>query len=545
MATIRETLIQEKVFLQNLTSLKNRLMRAGYTEEDLREFYQETSDDILMLYRNVSQLYSELYAHINQLEKDVHDKLVDIDEEITNVEGEIETLNNIIAQEITLLKMRVSDLESRMGAVEEDLRTMSRTYYMDLIEDTNVYTIEYNGEEQTFSDLAELFAFQHTVVLRGLLNGEMTIFYAREFDTDDTTGVLEWFATGLINNVVHEITVTMLPDDSVQVATEIQVIDHPVMIVHVTETQGDYVSDKSYQEVTQAITAGYTIVAHLNDGTDQEKVFQLGMVDTTGGSECVCFDWIDVTNDVSVYQELLKINYDNSVTLSGMTVTDSKYTAGTGISIDPGNVISSTVQGYLIENILGEDISKYNMVQAATVSIDPKYDYILIHSNGCDHSYTSTSLGGAVHVTQEPLNVFLPCEKNAETTNNYVLFFPYDVGSPVATYMLEADETGSFEPSVYVQHDFTTGRITEISVRLGWYHARGLYDDGTSLSMIPSTPVSGSYGRPPFVIYGFYKPTANRGKKQKKGPVTYYDTNEDLYAAIGCNPFDKPEVPEK
>lgn len=210
----------ERVYFERLKSMIDILKPYLNTETDekIKSILENSIDDngaILLLYRNLGECWAEL----SDLIKKADEKIDSLDDKTERYHEElnerIDDVNNYIMQ---ILR----EIDARLEVVEQDLASLSRNIILDLERVNDDYTLFYKGDAVDFAQLAEWVEFPDNVIVRGVVNGEETVFHLREFDTDETSGVFEFFATCLIDNVVHEITVTVLPDDSVNVATDIQ-----------------------------------------------------------------------------------------------------------------------------------------------------------------------------------------------------------------------------------------------------------------------------------------------------------------------------------
>lgn len=210
----------ERVYFERLKSMIDILKPYLNTETDekLKSILENSIDDngaILLLYRNLGECWAELSDLIKKADEKIDSLNDKADKYHDELNERIDEVNNYI---MGILR----EIEARLETVEQDLATLSRNIILDLERVNDEYTLSYKGDPVDFAQLAKWVSFPDNVLIRGVVNGEETVFHLREFDTDETSGVFEFYATGLIDNVVHEITVTVLPDDSVNVATEIQ-----------------------------------------------------------------------------------------------------------------------------------------------------------------------------------------------------------------------------------------------------------------------------------------------------------------------------------
>ena len=215
----------ERVYFEKLKSdidIMRSYIAAGAVDEAkaVLENAVDVDGAVLLLYRNVGEAWAELADAITQTKKDLEALKEKTEAYHDELNEKIDEVNNYIIR-------LINALDERLTAVENDLATMSRVKFLNLVYDETEqeYTLEdKDGNTIDFASLSEMVEFPHLVIVRGTVNGEETDFYLRESDPDDASGVFEFYAAALVNNVVHEITVTMLPDDSVNVATHIQTI---------------------------------------------------------------------------------------------------------------------------------------------------------------------------------------------------------------------------------------------------------------------------------------------------------------------------------
>lgn len=223
----RDSLRLEQIYFNNLRSLIDTLKtwRGNETDPktaDILESCIQADAAIILLYKNLGEEWNELTA---LLQKEMHD-LEDLKKQVEDYHGElnekIDEVNNYLMSLIRDLEERVGSLEARMSAAEQDLAGLTRNYLLDLYNDgIGNYGLNYKGTPVTFSDLAAWTEHPHIIWIRGLLDGETTFLIPREYDTDPETGIFEFATIGAVNSTIHEVTVTVLPDNSVHVATVI------------------------------------------------------------------------------------------------------------------------------------------------------------------------------------------------------------------------------------------------------------------------------------------------------------------------------------
>lgn len=246
----------ERVYFERLKSMIDILKPYLNTETDekLKSILENSIDDngaILLLYRNLGECWAEL----SDLIKKADEKIDSLDDKSEKYHDE---LNERIDEVNNYIMGILREIEARLEAVEQDLATLSRNIILDLERVNDDYTLSYKGDPVDFAQLAEWVSFPDNVIVRGVVNGEETVFHLREFDTDETSGVFEFFATGLIDNVVHEITVTVLPDDSVTVATVTQTMKEYLAGNGINISSNDEIS-VDFDIVQEKLTAGIGI----------------------------------------------------------------------------------------------------------------------------------------------------------------------------------------------------------------------------------------------------------------------------------------------
>lgn len=331
----------EAVYFQKLKSdidIVKSLMNDGNTEEAraLLENAVDVDGAVLLLYRNLGDVWGELGAQIQKTNDALKELKETTDKYHEELNEKIDDVNNTI---IRLLNA----LEDRVAAVEHDLATMSRVKILSLVNENGTYHI-YDGEtEIDFDALSEMVEFPHDVIIRGVVNGEDTVFQLREIDTDETSGSFEFYSPGLDNNVVSETTVTVLPDDSVNVATE-------------TQTMKEY-------------SAGNGIIIDSND---------------------------EISVDFDVAQEKLiagsGIAIDPNTNKITNTAQGKIYTAGTGINITSSDNIINSVNdiGFL------DRVEAGNTFQIDTIGDIYNQYYLFTNTAYPTHTYA--------RFTQDPIS---------------------------------------------------------------------------------------------------------------------------------------------
>ena len=276
----------EAVYFQKLKSdidIAKSLMNDGNTEEAraLLENAVDVNGAVLLLYRNLGDVWGELGSQIqktNEALKELKETTEDYHKELNE---KIDDVNNTI---IRLLNA----LEDRIAAVERDLATMSRVKILSLVNENGTYHIYDGTTEIGFDEISSMISFPHDVIIRGVVNGEEGVFQLREFDTDETSGSFEFYSTGLANNVVNEITVTVLPDDSVTVATVTQTMKEYLAGNGINISSNDEIS-VDFDVVQEKLTAG----SGISIDPDTKEI-----TNTAPGANYTGGDGINILNDV-------------------------------------------------------------------------------------------------------------------------------------------------------------------------------------------------------------------------------------------------------
>lgn len=294
----------ERVYFERLKSLITILksLKDGVEDETVRTLIENAIDSdgaILLLYRNLGEAWAELADQVQKTRK----MLQDLDEKTEKYHDE---LNERIDEVNNYLMALIRALEARMDAVEADLAQMGRLFTYDLQRVNDEYTLTESGQPVTWAGTKEKVEHvrPHFVTVRGTLDGEVTYLMPREYDTQLASGIFEWYSVGFVRNEIHEVTVTLLPDDSVNV--EIKTTD--------------------FAAILQRITALETRMTTAESDIDNLETEMDGKQDAlTPGTG------IDITGNV--------ISADTDV-------LQEKLVAGSGISIDPvTKEITNTAQG--------------------------------------------------------------------------------------------------------------------------------------------------------------------------------------------------------
>ena len=341
----RENLRLEQIYFNNLRTLIDTLKAWRGTEEpgklkDILDSCIEANAAIILLYKNLGEEWNELTALFNKNAKDLADLKDLLEEYHGELNDKIDEVNNYLMALIRDLETRMDSAEARLDAIEEDLAGLVRNYIVELEEDGGVYSLTYNGEPVDFETVAEWMEHPHVIWIRGDVDGEMKVLVEREIDTDPETGSIEWGVVGAVNDTIHDTTLTLLPDDSVNVSTK--VFDIGDLSARIAAAESDI--DSLVNTKQDKLTAGDGILIDQNNEISVDtSVVQEKLTAGTGIS-------IDPdTNEISAtggggatYTAGNGINIDQNNEISVDTsVVQEKLTAGSGIAIDSNtNTIS-------------------------------------------------------------------------------------------------------------------------------------------------------------------------------------------------------------
>lgn len=315
----RENLRLEQIYFNNLRTLIDTLKAWRGTEEpgkvkDILDSCIEANAAIILLYKNLGEEWNELTALFNKNAKDLADLKDLLEEYHGELNDKIDEVNNYLMALIRDLETRMDAAEARLDAIEEDLDSLVRNYLVELEEDGGVYSLTYNGEPVDFETVAEWMEHPHVIWIHGTIDGEDVILTERNIDTTPETGSIEWGQVGAVNDTIHDITLSLLPDDSVNVSTK-------------TFDIGD---------LSTRLSAAESDIETLAD-TKQDKL--------TAGNGILIDQNNEISVDTSVVQEKLTAGSGISIDpdtneISATGGGGASYTAGNGINIDQNNEIS-------------------------------------------------------------------------------------------------------------------------------------------------------------------------------------------------------------
>lgn len=336
----------ERVYFERLKSLITILksLKDGVQDETVRTLIENAIDSdgaILLLYRNIGEAWAELADQVQKTRK----MLQDLDEKTEKYHDE---LNERIDEVNNYLMALIRALEARMDAVEADLAQMGRLFTYDLNRVNDEYTLTESGQPVTWAGTVEKVQHvrPHFVTVRGSLDGEVTYLMPREYDTAQASGIFEWYTVGFVGNEIHEVTVTLLPDDSVNVA--IHTTDFAAILQRITnletrmtaaETDIDNLETRMTTAEGDIDTLEQTAENHNDRITDLEECCDdmtenviPGLQTAIAGKQ----DALTPGNGIDVTNNEISVDTD---------VIQEKLTAGTGITIDPNTNEISAVGG--------------------------------------------------------------------------------------------------------------------------------------------------------------------------------------------------------
>ena len=337
----------ERVYFERLKSLITILksLKDGVEDETVRSLIENAIDSdgaILLLYRNLGEAWAELADQVQKTRK----MLQDLDEKTEKYHDE---LNERIDEVNNYLMALIRALEARMDAVEADLAQMGRLFTYDLQRVNDEYTLTESGQPVTWDGPVEKVQHvrPHFVTVRGSLDGEVTYLMPREYDTAQASGVFEWYSVGFVGNEIHEVTVTLLSDDSVNV------------VIHTTD----------FAAILQRITNLETRMTTAEGDIDNLET-RMSTAET---------DIDNLETEMDGKQDVLTpgngILLSNNVISADTDLLQEKLVAGTGITINPTtHEISSAGVSYtagkaidLSQNIITNNSGVLNMGNLTTL----------------------------------------------------------------------------------------------------------------------------------------------------------------------------------
>lgn len=328
----------ERVYFERLKSLITILksLKDGVQDETVRTLIENAIDSdgaILLLYRNLGEAWAELADQVQKTRK----MLQDLDEKTEKYHDE---LNERIDEVNNYLMALIRALEARMDAVEADLAQMGRLFTYDLQRVNDEYTLTESGQPVTWAGTVEKVQHvrPHFVTVRGSLDGEVTYLMPREYDTAQASGIFEWYSVGFVGNEIHEVTVTLLPDDSVNVA--IHTTDFAAILQRISNLETRMTTaETDIDNLETRMTTAETDIDNLETEMD-------GKQDAlTAGSGILLANNV-ISADTDVLQEKLVAGSGISIDpdTNEISASAQPYTAGTGIVITQNNEIST---GYI------------------------------------------------------------------------------------------------------------------------------------------------------------------------------------------------------
>ena len=201
----------ERIYFEKLKSnidILKSYIEAGATGEALELLKNSVDVDgaVLLLYRNLGEAWAELADLIQKTQKDLKDLAEKTEAYHDELNERIDDVNNY-------LMMLIRELEARLQVVEQDLATMNRNKYYDLVENNGSYLIEKDGETVYFDDIKEDVDFPHNVILRYDSGTGTVELEVREF----TDSRIDFYSIGLAGSdkTVKEILVSIADTEAV------------------------------------------------------------------------------------------------------------------------------------------------------------------------------------------------------------------------------------------------------------------------------------------------------------------------------------------
>lgn len=280
----RDSLRLEEIYFKQLYAQISTLKNWKATEEDgktadIIDSCIQADSAILLLYKNLGEEWNEQTAliqeekqHLQELKTEVESFKGEINDKVDEINNYLMSLVRALEERVAALEERMTQAEQRLDAAEDriqdcedDLAALIRNKVLDLVDENNTYHIEENGQTVSFANVVDMISGPHMVILTGMLNGETTYLIPREYDLDLSTGLVEWATIGTVNETIHEVTVTMLPDDSVNVSTT--VFDIGTIYSNISDINSDI---EDLQNAVAALTGStYNLVVYDNSGTNE------------------------------------------------------------------------------------------------------------------------------------------------------------------------------------------------------------------------------------------------------------------------------------
>lgn len=386
----------ERIYFEKLKSnidILKSYIEAGATGEALELLKNSVDVDgaVLLLYRNLGEAWAELADLIQKTQKDLKD-LAD------KTEAYHDELNERIDEVNNYLMALIRELDARLQIVEQDLATMKRNKFYDLVENDGSYLIEKDGETVSFDDIKADADFPHNVILRYDNGTSVTELEIREF----TDSRIDFYSIGLANSdkTVKEILVSIADTDAVTYSEH--TLENPLYTfgtglyldsdnelsvdfstVQAKLTEGTGIDIDSNNEIsvdTSVIQAKLTEGFGIDIDSNNEIKVDTAQVQEkliAGQNITLTPDTTDPTKTVisatdTTYSEGTGIDIDsNNVISADTTVLQKKLTAGSGIAIDPvTNEISNTAQGASYSADYGINIGNDNKISFKTPGLD-------------------------------------------------------------------------------------------------------------------------------------------------------------------------------
>ena len=358
----------ERIYFEKLKSnidILKSYIEAGATGEALELLKNSVDVDgaVLLLYRNLGEAWAELADLIQKTQKG----LKDLEEK---TEAYHDELNERIDEVNNYLMALIRELDARIQAVEQDLATMKRNKFYDLVENNGSYNIEKDGETVSFDDIKADADFPHDVILRYDNGTSVTELEIREY----TDSRIDFYSIGLANSdkTVKEILVSIADTEAVTYSEN--TLENPLYTFGTgLSLDSDNELSVDFNTVQGKLTEGTGIDIDSNNEISvdtsviQEKLTEGTGIDINSNNE--------ISVDTSVIQEKLTAGNNISITNNVISATDTIYSEGTGIDIDSNNVISADT------SVLQE-----KLVAGSGIAIDPNTNEISNTSQGATYT---------------------------------------------------------------------------------------------------------------------------------------------------------------
>ena len=381
----------ERIYFERLKSnidILKSYIEAGATGEALELLKNSVDVDgaVLLLYRNLGEAWAELADLIQKTQKDLKDLAEKTEAYHDELNERIDDVNNY-------LMMLIRELDARLQVVEQDLATMNRNKYYDLVENNGSYLIEKDGETVYFDDIKEDVDFPHNVILRYDSGTSTVELEVREFtdsridfysiglaDSDETVkeilvsiadteavtylentleNPLYTFGTGLSLDSNNELSVDFNTvqakltegtgidiDSNNEISVDTSVIQEKLSEGFGIDIDSNNEIKVDTAQVQEKLIAGQNITL-TPDSTDPTKT----VIDASGGSSLTAGDTVKINNDIITAEEVGLIE-SSSYLVSGSYVTLELNASRADARLEYSNKFGSAISYQDIMNFL-------------------------------------------------------------------------------------------------------------------------------------------------------------------------------------------------